>query len=56
MFILVKTCGVPMIDASEMENKTVGLGDQVTFNCKVGRDIINLVNIQIHHQKSESDS
>ena len=32
---LVKTCGVPIIDESEMGNKSVRLGDAVTFNCKV---------------------
>merc|ERR1719510_901172 len=31
----VKTCGVPIIDESEMGNKSVRLGDAVTFNCKV---------------------
>lgn len=31
----VKTCGVPVIDTSEMGNRSVRLGDKVTFNCKV---------------------
>ena len=35
---LVKTCGVPIIDESEMGNKSVRLGDAVTFNCKVRRN------------------
>ena len=33
--ILVKTCGVPVIDTSEMGNRSVRLGDKVIFNCKV---------------------
>ena len=31
----MKTCGVPVIDTSEMGNRSVKLGDKVTFNCKV---------------------
>jgi len=31
----VKTCGVPVIDTSEMGNRSVRLGDKVIFNCKV---------------------
>jgi len=31
----LKTCGVPVIDTSEMGNRSVRLGDKVTFNCKV---------------------
>ena len=33
--ISVKTCGVPVIDTSEMGNRSVRLGDKVIFNCKV---------------------
>ena len=31
----MKTCGVPVIDTSEMGNRSVRLGDKVIFNCKV---------------------
>merc|ERR1719195_595248 len=31
----VKTCGLPLIDSTEMSNLTVRPGDKVTFNCKV---------------------
>ena len=47
-FFPVKTCGVPSIDTSEMGNRSVRLGDKVTFNCKVNKialtfwDIITL--------------
>ena len=33
--VSVKTCGVPVIDTSDMGNRSVKLGDKVTFNCKV---------------------
>ena len=36
--ISVKTCGVPVIDTSEMGNRSVRLGDKVTFNCKVRKN------------------
>ena len=38
-FFPVKTCGVPSIDTSEMGNRSVRLGDKVTFNCKVNKNI-----------------
>jgi len=31
----IKTCGLPLIDSTEMSNITVKPGDKVTFNCKV---------------------
>jgi len=31
----IKTCGLPLIDSTEMANMTVRPGDKVVFNCKV---------------------
>ena len=35
LYILVKTCGLPQIEASQMSNLTVKPGQKVVFNCKV---------------------
>jgi len=35
LFVSVKTCGLPLIDSTQMSNLTVRPGDKVTFNCKV---------------------
>ena len=46
---LVKTCGVPLIDESEMGNKSVRLGDAVTFNCKVRGETGSFPTTKIFH-------